>query len=63
MLLTLHAHGQAEENTAKAPAPGEAPVIGQPFPQLRLPTLDGKATIDTADLKGRRVLLIEFASW
>ena len=45
-------------------APQEGPyVVGQPLPDLRLPTLDGSATVDLADLRGSRVLLVEFASW
>ena len=38
----------------------EAPVTLDP---LRLPTIDGKQTIDLAALRGKKLLLIEFASW
>ena len=36
---------------------------GQPLPDLELPTIDGKQTINLADLGGKKVLLIQFASW
>ncbi len=36
---------------------------GQPLPALELPTIDGKRTINLADLGGGKVLLIQFASW
>ena len=36
---------------------------GQPLPNLELPTIDGERTINLADLSGKKVLLIQFASW
>ena len=42
---------------------GRAPVVGEVHPPLRLPTIERDATIDLADYRGKRVLLIEFASW
>ena len=36
--------------------------VGEPLPELELPTIDG-GTLALADLRGKRVLLIEFASW
>ena len=36
---------------------------GRPLPELRLPTIDGERTIDLAELRGNKLLLIEFASW
>jgi hypothetical protein len=41
----------------------ETPRVGEPFGPLVLPTVDGTAVVDLADFRGRRVLLIEFASW
>ena len=37
--------------------------VGEPLPELRLPTIDGARTIDLAQSRGKRLLLIEFASW
>ena len=36
---------------------------GEPLPALRLPTIDGTETIDLRGLRGKRTLLVEFASW
>ncbi|MDA1195372.1 MAG: hypothetical protein O2894_09325 [Planctomycetota bacterium] len=44
-------------------AHAEEPVIGQPHPMLRLPTIDGRATVDLAAQRGTKILLIQFASW
>ncbi len=38
-------------------------IVGEPLPDLRLPTIDGEKTVRLADLSGEKVLLIEFASW
>lgn len=38
--------------------------VGEPLPHLVLPTLDGSTTLDLAQLgEGKKVLLIQFASW
>lgn len=39
------------------------PEVGRPSGDLVLPTLDGSRTVDLATYRGRKVLLIEFASW
>jgi hypothetical protein len=36
---------------------------GAPLPHLELPTIDGARAIDLASLRGKRTLLIQFASW
>jgi hypothetical protein len=40
-----------------------APRVGQPYGPLLLPTLEGSTQVDLADYRGRKLLLIEFASW
>ena len=46
------------------PALAQSPYkVGQPLPELRLPTVDGESTIDLAQLRGKKLVLIEFASW
>lgn len=37
--------------------------VGRPLLALRLPTVEGDRTIDLAAYRGKRLLLIEFASW
>ena len=44
-------------------ADAEEPVVGKHHPALRLPTIDGTQTIDVRTLAGKKVLLIQFASW
>lgn len=39
------------------------PQVDLHYPTLRLPTIDGKLTIDLMQFAGKKVLLIEFASW
>ncbi len=36
--------------------------LGEPVPDLRLPTIGGD-TVALSDFRGKKVLLIEFASW
>ena len=48
-----------------SPARGEAtwePRVGEPFPDLALPTLDG-STRSISDFRGQKVILHVFASW
>ena len=37
--------------------------LGQRIPALELPTLDGSSTVRLSELRGKRLLLIQFASW
>ncbi len=39
------------------------PKVGQPHPQIILPTLDGERVIALSTFRGRKVLLVHFASW
>ena len=41
----------------------QAPTVGQPYGPLVLPQVDTGEPFDLMSLRGRRVLLIEFASW
>ena len=36
---------------------------GRLVPDLELPTIDGKGSVSLRDLAGKRVLLLQFASW
>ena len=38
-------------------------VVGEPLPDLRLPTLDRKGAVRLSSFRGKKLLLIEFASW
>ncbi len=39
------------------------PAVGEVYPEVRLPTIDGERTVSLHGLRGKKVLLIEFASW
>ena len=55
LLAALAAH-----RTAVAAPPIE---VGQPFPDLVLPALDDGRPLSIADFRGKKVLLLVFASW
>ena len=44
-------------------ADAKEPIVGEPHPLLRFPTIDRKQTIDLRDYLGKKVVLIQFASW
>ena len=44
-------------------AEGAEPTVGQLHPEIRLPTIDGKQNVSLRALVGKKVLLIQFASW
>lgn len=44
-------------------AVADEPARGEAHPALRLPTIDGTRSIDLHALRGRKVVLIQFASW
>jgi len=37
--------------------------VGRQIPSIELPRIDGNGTLDLADLRGRKVLLVQFAAW
>ena len=39
------------------------PQLGDPYPEFSFPTLDGERTISLSSLRGKRLLLVQFASW
>jgi len=44
------------------PTPGIGMKVGEYFPDFRLPTLDGEV-VSLSSFRGRKILLIQFASW
>ena len=51
-------------NAANAASADEyAPVVGEPHPPLELPTVEHDRTVRLSDYRGKKVLLIHFASW
>ena len=39
------------------------PQVGQPHPDFTLPNIEGRAPVSLASYRGRKLLLIQFASW
>ena len=37
--------------------------VGEPLQDVMLPTIDGKNTIRLSELRGKPLLLLQFASW
>jgi hypothetical protein len=37
--------------------------VGQIHPEIVLPSLDGKRTLALSEFRGKKVILIEYASW
>ena len=48
---------------AAALAQGYPPRVGQPHPDFTLPNIEDRAPVSLASYRGRKVLLIQFASW
>ena len=48
---------------AAAVAHAEPWKVGEMVPNVRLPTIDGKETVGLHGLRGKKILLIQFASW
>lgn len=49
--------------TAPATAGPAQTQVGDAFPDLVFPTVDGEQSVRLSNHRGTRVLLIEFASW
>ncbi|MGB0332695.1 MAG: hypothetical protein ACPGPE_12880 [Planctomycetota bacterium] len=43
--------------------PGSWNTVGERIPALELPRIDGRGTVDLGSLRGRKLLLLHFASW
>ena len=42
---------------------GYAPEVGQPHPEFVLPKISDRQSVSLAQFRGKKVLLIQFASW
>ena len=49
--------------TSAAHAEGYAPQVGRSHPDLVLPSLTDRTPVSLSQFRGRKVLLIHFASW
>ena len=49
--------------TVLAPAWGQVPSVGQPYPDFVLPRASDGAPVSLSQFRGKKVLLFHFASW
>jgi hypothetical protein len=49
--------------TGSASAASYPPRVGEPHPDVLLPNIEDRAPVSLAQFRGRKVLLIQFASW
>jgi hypothetical protein len=48
---------------SRASAAPYAPKVGQRHPDFTLPTIGDRAPVSLSNFRGKKVLLIQFASW
>jgi hypothetical protein len=63
LALALAACGMILGSTWSASAASYAPKIGEKHPDFTLPRIDDGAPVSLANFRGKKVLLIQFASW
>ena len=63
LALLAVANPTAAQSSARPDGVTVGREAGQVFPQIGLPSLDGKRSLAISDFRGMKVLLIEFASW
>ncbi len=61
LCLALHTVAAAPSADASAPQVGRK--VGNVHPEIVLPSLDDKKTYSLSQFRGKKVLLIQFASW
>lgn len=62
LLVPLMAQAAATDSVTEID-PAVWTTTGARIPSLELPRVDGNGTVDLADLRGRKLLLVQFASW
>ena len=61
--LGVAACGLVLASTSGAFASGYAPKVGQRHPDFTLPTIGDRRPVSLSSFLGKKVLLIQFASW
>lgn len=66
ILLTLNPRhvnpGQVTQNASEQQE-SYRPVVGKPHPDFTLPRIDNRKPLSLSDYRGKKVLLLHFASW
>jgi hypothetical protein len=63
LALMLATCGIMLGSTAAASAAPYAPKVGERHPDFTLPTIDNRTPTSLSSFRGKKVLLIQFASW
>ena len=63
LALTLAACGILLGSTSRARAASYAPKVGERHPDFTLPTIGDRTPVSLSNFRGKKVLLIQFASW
>jgi hypothetical protein len=63
LTLTLVIWGMVLGATSSALAASYAPKVGERHPDFTLPTIGDRTPTSLSSFRGKRVLLIQFASW
>jgi peroxiredoxin len=63
LVLTFAACGKLLAPTSRAVAASYAPKVGDRHPDFTLPTIGDRAPVSLSNFRGKKVLLIQFASW
>ena len=63
LLLLVFVLMSLAASSAPAQFPPSGFTVGEPFPQVTLPAVDGGAPLSVSDFRGRKLILHVFASW
>ena len=63
LALALATCGMILGSTSRASAASYAPKVGERHPDFTLPTIGDRTPVSLSDFRGKKVLLIQFASW
>jgi hypothetical protein len=63
LALALAICGMILGATARDSAASYAPKVGEKHPDFTLPTIGDRTPVSLSNFRGKKVLLIQFASW
>ena len=63
LAFALATFGMLLGSPSRASAAPYAPKVGQRHPDFTLPTIGDRAPVSLSNFRGKKVLLIQFASW
>ena len=63
LALVVAACGMILGSNSRGSAASYAPKVGEKHPDFTLPRIDDGAPVSLSNFRGKKVLLIQFASW